>query len=58
MEPISVDYSAVLVGSAPDLQIEEDDVIIVPISTAKYFVKRFIGSLVDGISIGSFVHGS
>jgi polysaccharide biosynthesis/export protein len=58
MEPISVDYSAVLTGSAPDLQIEEDDVIIVPMSTAKYFVKRFIGSLVDGISIGSFAHGS
>jgi polysaccharide export outer membrane protein len=58
MEPISVDYAAVLAGSAPDLQIEEDDVIVVPMSTAKYFVKRFIGSLVDGISIGSFVHGS
>jgi polysaccharide biosynthesis/export protein len=58
MEPISVDYSAVLAGSAPDLQIEEDDVIVVPISSAKYFVKRFIGSLVNGISIGSFIHGS
>jgi polysaccharide biosynthesis/export protein len=58
MEPISVDYAAVLTGSAADPQIEEDDVIVVPMSTAKYFVKRFIGSLVDGISIGSFVHGS
>ena len=59
MEPISVDYAAVLAGSAVDLQIEEDDVIVVPISTAKYLVKRFVGSLVDGgISIGSFIHGS
>ncbi len=58
MEPVSVDYAAVLAGSAVDPQIEEDDVIVVPMSTAKYFVKRFIGSLVDGISIGSFVHGS
>ena len=58
MEPISIDYAAVLAGVAPDLQIEEDDVIVVPISSAKYFVKRFIGSLVNGISIGSFIHGS
>ncbi len=58
MEPISVDYAAVLAGSAVDPQIEEDDVILVPMSSAKYFVKRFIGSLVDGISIGSFAHGS
>jgi polysaccharide export outer membrane protein len=58
MEPMSVDYTAVLAGSAADPQIEEDDVIVVPMSSVKYFVKRFIGSLVDGISIGSFVHGS
>ena len=55
MEAISVNYDAVLAGSTVDPQIEEDDVIIVPMSAAKYFVKRFIGSLVDGISIGSFV---
>ena len=59
MEPVSVDYSAVLAGSAVDPQIEEDDVIVVPISAAKYFVKRFVGSIVDGgISMGSFIHGS
>jgi len=57
MEPMSVDYAAVMAGSAVDPQIEEDDVIVVPMSTAKYLVRRFIGSLVDGISIGSFVHG-
>jgi polysaccharide export outer membrane protein len=59
MEPISVDYAAVLAGSAGDPQIEEDDVIVVPMNMAKYFIKRFVGSLVDGgISIGSFIHGS
>src|SRR6266581_4355086 len=59
MEPIAIDYSAVLAGSAADPQIEEDDVIVVPISAAKYFVKRFVGSIVDGgISMGSFIHGS
>jgi polysaccharide biosynthesis/export protein len=58
MEPISVDYSAVEAGSVVDPQIEEDDVIVVPMSSTKYFVKRFIGSLVGGISLGSFIHGS
>jgi hypothetical protein len=45
MEAISVDYGAVLAGSAVDPQIEEDDLIVVPISTAKYLVKRFVGFL-------------
>jgi polysaccharide export outer membrane protein len=58
MEPISIDYAAVQAGSAVDPQIEEDDVIVVPMSSTKYFVKRFIGSLVGGISLGSFIHGS
>jgi polysaccharide biosynthesis/export protein len=54
VEAISVDYSAVLAGSAVDPQIEEDDVIIVPMSTTKFLIKRFVGSLVSGISIGAF----
>jgi polysaccharide biosynthesis/export protein len=58
MESIPVDYSAIVAGSASDLQVEPDDVIIVPMSSVKYFVKRFVGSLVDGISIGSLAHGS
>ena len=58
MEPISVDYAAILTGSAADLQIEEDDVIVVPISTTKYLIKRFVGSLINGVSIGSFLAGS
>src|SRR5262245_39692946 len=39
MEAISVDYSAVLRGSVVGPQIEEDDVIVVPISTPKYIIK-------------------
>ena len=58
MEPVFVDYAAILTGSAVDPQIEEDDVIVVPMSTTKYLIKRFVGSLVDGISIGSFIGGS
>jgi len=58
METVSVDYAAILAGSAVDPQIEQDDVIIVPMSTMKYLVRRFIGNLVNGVSIGSLVAGS
>ena len=58
MEPISVDYSALMAGSASDPGVQPDDVIVVPISTAKYLVKRFVGSLLDGISIGSIAAGT
>jgi polysaccharide biosynthesis/export protein len=53
MEQISVDYAAVMSGSAVDLPIESDDVIIVPTNALKYVVNRFIGKLVNGVSIGS-----
>jgi protein involved in polysaccharide export with SLBB domain len=58
MEAISVDYAAVLAGSAVEPQIEEDDVVVVPLSTTKYLIKRFVGSLVNGVSIGPFIAGS
>ena len=58
MQPISVDFDALIAGSAQDPQILADDVIIVPMSSAKWLVKRFVGSLISGIGIGSFVHGS
>jgi polysaccharide biosynthesis/export protein len=58
MEAISVDYAAVQAGSAVDPQIEQDDVIVVPMSTVKFFIKRFVGSLINGVSIGSFIAGS
>ena len=54
MENISLDLDAILTGSAADPQIEADDVIVVPISGARYFVKRFIGQL---FSIGGIAPG-
>jgi polysaccharide biosynthesis/export protein len=42
---IAVDLKAVLVGKAADLPIEADDVIVVPTSSAKWFLERFIGKI-------------
>jgi hypothetical protein len=58
MEQIAVDLDLVMAGTAPDPQIEADDVIVVAMSGAKYFVKRFVGTIISGLSVGSFVHGS
>ena len=58
VETLAYDLNDILAGSAADPQIHPDDVIILPISTAKYIVKRFIGQLLGGISIGSFIAGS
>ncbi|HWO43493.1 MAG TPA: SLBB domain-containing protein, partial [Candidatus Eisenbacteria bacterium] len=58
MKQVAVDLDAVMAGKAPDPQIEEDDVIVVPTSTAKYFLRRFVGTLIGGVSLGSFVGGS
>jgi polysaccharide biosynthesis/export protein len=58
MEAIPVDYDAVLAGSRADPQIEPDDVIIVPMSGAKYLVRRFIGNLIGGVSIGTLISGT
>lgn len=45
VQTISVNLDDVLARKSPDLQVNPDDVIIVPMSSAKYFVKRFVGSL-------------
>ena len=55
---LSFALNEVIGGTVPDPQIQPDDVIVVPTSTAKYMVKRFIGTLVGGVSIGSFIGGS
>jgi hypothetical protein len=55
MASIAVDLDAIFAGSAVDPLIEADDVIVVPMSTGKYLVKRFVGTMVQGLSIGSFV---
>jgi polysaccharide biosynthesis/export protein len=54
MANIAVDLDDVFAGSAVDPLIEADDVIVVPMSTGKYLVKRFVGTMVHGISVGSF----
>jgi polysaccharide export outer membrane protein len=58
MEAITVDLNAVMAGTTNDPQVQPDDVILVPMSGFKYFVKRFIGTIVSGVSVGSLVGGS
>jgi polysaccharide export outer membrane protein len=53
METIQVDLNAVVAGSAKDPLIQPDDVILVPTSGFKYFVKRFVGTIISGVSIGA-----
>jgi polysaccharide biosynthesis/export protein len=52
IETIALNLSEVMNGNAADPQIQPDDVIIVPTSTGKYLVKRFVGQLLGGVSIG------
>ncbi|HKY08340.1 MAG TPA: polysaccharide biosynthesis/export family protein [Candidatus Binatia bacterium] len=53
METIQVDLDAVVAGTAKDPLIQPDDVILVPTSGLKYFVKRFVGTIISGVSIGA-----
>jgi polysaccharide export outer membrane protein len=54
-EAIIIDLNSILAGNVADPVVETEDVIIVPVSATKYFVKRFVGQLVSGgISLGSF----
>lgn len=55
VETIPVDLDNVLARKSEDLQVQPDDVIIVPMSSAKYFVKRFVGTVISGVSIGSAI---
>jgi polysaccharide export outer membrane protein len=55
MEIIPTDLDMVMAGKTEDPQIQPDDVILVPMSSFKYFVKRFVGTIVSGVSIGSFI---
>jgi polysaccharide biosynthesis/export protein len=54
-ETISVDLETVMAGKAEDVQVQADDVVVVPMSAGKYFVKRFIGTIVSGVSVGSMI---
>lgn len=52
IEPITVDINAVAGDSRKDVQIEADDVILVPISNMKYVYQRVFGNLLGwGVSI-------
>jgi polysaccharide export outer membrane protein len=44
-ETINVDLDNVREHKSEDLQVQPDDVILVPVSGMKYFVKRFVGTL-------------
>jgi polysaccharide biosynthesis/export protein len=44
-EKITVNLNDIRDGKAGDPQIAPDDVIVVPISTAKYIVERFLGKI-------------
>lgn len=44
-EKISVDLKEIQAAKAPDPVIEAEDVVVVPVSTAKWFVERFIGRI-------------
>ena len=44
-EKISVDLKEIQAAKASDPWIEAEDVVVVPISTAKWFVERFIGRI-------------
>jgi polysaccharide export outer membrane protein len=58
VENIPVDMDKVMALSAPDPQVQPDDVIVVPMSGFKYFVKRFIGTLLTGTSVSGIVGAS
>jgi polysaccharide export outer membrane protein len=55
VEIIPVDLKAVTAGRAVDPQLQADDVVLVPMSSLKYFVKRFVGTIFSGVSAGSFM---
>ena len=48
VETIPANLNDILAGSATDPQIEPDDMIVVPISTVKYFIKRYVGIMISG----------
>jgi polysaccharide biosynthesis/export protein len=46
---ISVNLKEILAGRTADPQIEANDVVVVPVSTAKYIVERFLGTIGMGL---------
>ena len=56
VQTIPANLTEILAGNAPDPQIEPDDVIVVPVSPAKFFVKRFVGTIINGFSLNPYGH--
>ena len=50
-EKIPIDLKEIFTGTAQDPYVETEDVILVPISTGKYIVERFIGRIGIGGSM-------
>jgi polysaccharide export outer membrane protein len=58
IQTISVNFDEILAGKAVDPPIESDDVIIVPISSAKYVWNKYLAQIIfGGVSVRSFVPG-
>jgi polysaccharide export outer membrane protein len=52
----AVNLDAIKEGNAVDPTIEAEDVIFVPMSGAKYFVKRFVGNIISGFSLNPLLY--
>jgi polysaccharide export outer membrane protein len=50
VETITVDLDNVMAQKSADPKVQPDDVIVVPMSGFKYFVKRFVGTIISGTS--------
>jgi polysaccharide export outer membrane protein len=44
-ERLAFNLNNILANTAPDPSVQADDVIVVPMSTGKYIVERFIGAI-------------
>jgi polysaccharide export outer membrane protein len=54
LEIIPIDLSAIQSGAAEDPLIQPEDVVLVPMSGFKYFVKRFVGVVISAPALPGF----
>jgi len=45
VDAIPANLNEILAGNAADPQIEPDDTIVIPVSSTKFFIKRFVGQI-------------
>ena len=55
IDTVPVNLDAIQAGQVSDPRIVPGDVIMVPMSGTKYFVKRFMGTLISGFSLSSAI---